>query len=269
MDELTDRCSGHPSVIAVSVGNEVPVDVVRLSGARAVEELLSDRVNALHEALPDVLVTYVNFPTTEFLEPDDLDFLSFNVFLESPSKLRHYLAHLQVLARERPLVISELGLAGDVHGEAAQAESLARQLQILDQVGCAGGFVFSWTDQWAVADVRVDGWGFGLTRLDRTPKPALGVVEDWCRTDGVRSTRQEWPRMSVVVCAYNEEQTIEECLRAACSQGYPSFEVIVCDDGSTDRTAELAGRFPARAASWRAWQRQERGMASRDGGHRR
>ncbi|MDP8932242.1 MAG: glycosyltransferase [Actinomycetota bacterium] len=246
VEELGERCAGHPSVVGVSVGNEVPVDVVRFIGARAVEALLSDRVRAVHETLPDVLVTYVNFPTTEFLEPEDLDFLSFNVFLESPSQLRRYLAHLQVLARGRPLVISELGLAGDVEGEAAQAESLAWQLRSLDEAGCAGGFVFSWTDEWAVADVPVEGWGFGLTRVDRTPKAALKVVQDWCQADGVRSARGAWPRMSVVVCAYNEETTIEDCLRAACTLDYPDLEVIVCDDGSTDRTVELARRFPVR-----------------------
>lgn len=246
VEELGERCAAHRSVVAVAVGNEVPVDVVRFTGARAVEELLSDRVRAIHEALPDVLATYVNFPTTEFLEPDDLDFLSFNLFLESPSQLQRYLAHLQLLARGRPLVISELGLAADVQGETAQAESLAWQLRSLDEAGCAGGFVFSWTDEWAVADVPVEGWGFGLTRVDRTPKPALSVVEHWCQTDGVRSARPAWPRMSVVVCAYNEEATIEECLWAACTLDYPDLEIIVCDDGSTDRTAELARRFPVR-----------------------
>jgi O-antigen biosynthesis protein len=47
-----------------------------------------------------------------------------------------------------------------------------------------------------------------------------------------------------VVCAYNEERTIEQCLASLERCNYPDLEVVVCDDGSSDRTLELARRFP-------------------------
>jgi glycosyltransferase involved in cell wall biosynthesis len=47
------------------------------------------------------------------------------------------------------------------------------------------------------------------------------------------------PLVSVIVPAYQAERFIEETLDSAASQDYPAVEVIVVDDGSTDRTAEL------------------------------
>jgi len=49
--------------------------------------------------------------------------------------------------------------------------------------------------------------------------------------------------VSVIVPAYNAERTLAECLHALTQQDYPALEIIVVDDGSTDRTGEIAQRF--------------------------
>ena len=54
------------------------------------------------------------------------------------------------------------------------------------------------------------------------------------------------PRISVLVRAYNDEAFIERTLNGVFSQSVAPFEVIVCDDASTDRTREIAARFPVR-----------------------
>jgi O-antigen biosynthesis protein len=243
VSETMERCAGRPGVLAVAVGNEIPADLVRLHGIGRVEDILSALVGEVHSADPGMPATYVNYPTTEFLEVEGQDLACFNVFLEDPDALRRYLRHLQVAVGPRPLVITELGLAGAIHGEDLQAESLDRQLRVVDETGCAGASVFAWTDEWAVDDRPVEGWGFGITREDRSPKPAFPVVEGWARRS-LRDLRDAWPRVSVVVCAYNEERTIAECLGSLAACEYPDLEVIMCDDGSTDRTLELARRFP-------------------------
>ena len=71
---------------------------------------------------PGALVTYVNYPTTEYLELPFVDFLAFNVYLESREQLAAYLARLQNLAGERPLLLAEIGLDSRRNGEKAQAE---------------------------------------------------------------------------------------------------------------------------------------------------
>jgi glycosyltransferase involved in cell wall biosynthesis len=239
------RCAARPEVLAIAVGNEVPVDVVRVHGIGAVQHELSTLVAEVHAADPQMPATYVNFPTTEFLGVDGQDLVCFNVFLEDPCALRRYLRHLQVISGSLPLVVTELGLPAAVHGEAAQAESLRTQLAEVDDAGCAGATVFSWTDEWGVGGQPVDGWEFGITDAEREAKPALGVVSRWARSKLVER-RARWPKISVVVCAYNEERTIGECLASLARCEYPDLEVLVCDDGSTDRTLEIARQFPFR-----------------------
>lgn len=51
--------------------------------------------------------------------------------------------------------------------------------------------------------------------------------------------------MSVVVAAYDEEEHIGRLLTSLQSQTWPSLEVLVADDGSRDRTAEIAEQMGA------------------------
>ena len=58
------------------------------------------------------------------------------------------------------------------------------------------------------------------------------------------------PKVAVLIPAYNEEKVIERTVRAALNSDYPNLRVIVIDDGSKDRTLEVArNAFRAEAAS--------------------
>jgi cellulose synthase/poly-beta-1,6-N-acetylglucosamine synthase-like glycosyltransferase len=61
------------------------------------------------------------------------------------------------------------------------------------------------------------------------------------------------PKVSIIVAAYNSQDTIEECLKSILAQSYPgdSFEVIVMDGGSKDATVKIAEKFPIKVVSIR------------------
>jgi len=54
------------------------------------------------------------------------------------------------------------------------------------------------------------------------------------------------PIVSVIVTTYNVEQYIREALDSVFSQTYPSLEVLVVDDGSTDRTRTILTEYEPR-----------------------
>jgi GT2 family glycosyltransferase len=242
VQKLVRQCAGHPAILCYVVGNEIPTSVVRWHGKRRIENFIGRLYRVVKAEDPGALVTYVNYPTTEYLDLPFIDFVAFNVYLESREQLSSYLARLQNLAGERPLLLTEFGLDSRRNGETAQAETLQWQIATSFEKGCAGAVVFAWTDEWNREGYEVTEWDFGLTARDRKPKPALATVAR--AFDEVPFPRESpWPRISVVVCSYNGARTIEETLRALTKQNYPDYEVIVVDDGSTDATADIARKY--------------------------
>lgn len=55
--------------------------------------------------------------------------------------------------------------------------------------------------------------------------------------------RTNHPLVSVVIPVYNGEQYLEEALRSVFNQSYSPLEVVMVNDGSTDRSADIAGSF--------------------------
>ena len=74
----------------------------------------------------------------------------------------------------------------------------------------------------------------------------IGLVESIARAR--QSEEENYPliflstmtkSVSVIIPAHNEEGWIQDCLASVLSLNYPKFEVIVVNDGSTDKTLEI------------------------------
>ncbi|MBC6491730.1 glycosyltransferase [Flavihumibacter stibioxidans] len=238
-------CRQHEAILCFAIGNEIPSPIVRWYGPEAIQRFIRRLYQVVKEEDPRALVTYVNYPTTEYLRLDFLDFDCFNVYLETEEKLKRYLFRLHNLSGNRPLVLAEIGLDSLRNGPEKQADVLNWQVRNIFSGGCAGTFVFAWTDEWWRGGLDIEDWDFGLVTRDRQPKPALSAVAK-VFAEAPFQGEAELPLISVVVCTYNGSPTIRDTLNGLMTLDYPNFEVIVVSDGSTDGVESIIREYPFR-----------------------
>jgi O-antigen biosynthesis protein len=241
-----EGCRRHASVFAYLIGNEIPPEIVRWHGADHTRSFLSGLVESAKSKDPDRFVSYANFPSTEYLDIDFADFLAFNVYLHREQDFRRYLYHLHNLAGDRPLVLTEIGIDSKGQGTDFQAQALSWQLRAGFETGAAGAVIFSWTDDWHAYSgqegFQVEDWAFGLVDRKRRQKPAFAAVQQ-VYDNPLPPALIAHPKVSVVVCVYNGERTIDACLASLENLNYPNYEVVVVNDGSTDGTRQIAESY--------------------------
>ncbi|HEY5704261.1 MAG TPA: glycosyltransferase [Terrimicrobiaceae bacterium] len=247
--------AGHPALLGYLVANEISSTMVRWYGVRRVTEFVENMINVGRDADDDVLFSYASYPPTEYLLPANMDFYTFNVYLHRQSDFDRYLARLQNLAEDRPLIMGEFGMDTLRHPQEEQAEMLSWHIESVVRGGLAGTFLYTWTDEWWCNGQDITDWAFGLTTRERKPKEALSRVKALF-ADSQSMTRKvklpSYPKVSVIVCSYNGAKTLDRCLESLKHLEYPDYEVILVDDGSKDNTQEIAAKH-----SWIANIRQE------------
>jgi len=245
--ESVRRIAGHPALLLAALGNEIPAAIVRWHGQVRIERFLADLFESVRDAVPDLLLTYVNFPPTEYLELPFIDVCAFNVYLHREDDLRRYIARLQHVAGTRPLLLAEAGADSLREGEERQAALTAMQLRVSFAEGACGAIAFAWTDEWWRGGRDVTDWAFGLVNRENRSKPALEAVSRvFAQAPFGDIPWTAWPKVSVIVCAYNAEDTIDECLTSLGKLTYRPFEIIVVNDGSRDATGSRARQHHCR-----------------------
>lgn len=237
-----NACSRHPAVFAFSIANEIPADIVRWSGAAAVADFIDNLIGEAKRVDPDCLCTFTNYPPTEFLRPQRVDFTCFNLYLHQEQSFKNYLARLQMMSEAKPLVLGEIGIDSLREGESRKCELLQWQIRDLFRAGLAGAVVFTFTDEWFKDGRFVEDWRMGLTTADRRPKPSFEAVHKRF-IEAPYFPLAKSPKVSVVVAAYNAERTLKACLDSLQKLHYPDYEIILVDDGSTDSTPQIAAQY--------------------------
>jgi glycosyltransferase involved in cell wall biosynthesis len=92
-------------------------------------------------------------------------------------------------------------------------------------------------------------------RLDELPTPSEKKI-GWPWTEQTNPLPDkmpdgsDWPRISIVTPSYNQGQFIEETIRSVLLQGYPNFEYIIIDGGSTDNSVEIIKKYDQFLSYW-------------------
>jgi GT2 family glycosyltransferase len=244
------------AIFAYSLGNEIRPDLIRWYGMGRVSRFLAELYDIARNIDPQGLFTYSNYPSAEYLDLSFFDLICFNVYLHNETDFRRYMTHLLMLAGDRPLVLSETGMDPIREGEAHQAQLLQWQARAAFEVGLSGLIIFAFTDEWHTGGMEITDWDFGLVTRERKRKQAFSAVAR-VFAHPLPPRLESPPKVSVVVAAYNAESTLADCLDSLKRVDYPDCEIIVVDDGSSDRTAEIA-----RAAGVNLVSREHQGLAA-------
>lgn len=69
-------------------------------------------------------------------------------------------------------------------------------------------------------------------------------------------------KISVIVTAYNEEKLIGPCLDSLLKQTWPNYEIVVIDDGSTDRSGDIINSYATQHCTIKALHQQNAGVTA-------
>jgi hypothetical protein len=242
--EKVTELGDHPAVLAFALGNEIPPGVVRWHGRRRVEHFLRHLYEDAKRASPESLFTYVNFPPTEFLDLSFFDICAFNVYLHREAELRAYLARLQHIAGQKPLLLAEAGATASAKARTARPRSPAMHVprRVRGRARAARSRSRGPKSGGAAAIRSTTGSSAGRS-ASGGEAAAAAVAAAFDDAPFSAERQRAWPRVSVVVCAYNAADTLEDNLRSLERLTYPDYEIILVNDGSKDRTSEIGRRF--------------------------
>ena len=128
-----------PNLLSLMIGNELPPQIVRWYGPSRIEAFLAELADEAKQVDPDALVSYANFPMTEYLELDFLDFACFNVYLHREADLA--LTSACRTSRCSGRWCYQFGVDSVREGDEEQAR-VGTSIAAAAELGCAGTVVF-------------------------------------------------------------------------------------------------------------------------------
>jgi glycosyltransferase involved in cell wall biosynthesis len=215
----------HPALIGYLIDCPIAPEQLRMLGVERLRNALDRIVREIRLRDGRALVGLKHRPSTVALAIRAEDFLYAEVAGFTPAELAPFVIALHNLAMARPVVI-EFPKAVAGHG-LEQDELVATAFG----VGAAGVVAPP------VSHPRVQDW-LAMRPMRVEEASPFVSLNGTCPPRPPRT-----PMVSVVICAYNAERTMLPCLESLRRLKYPNYEIVIVDDGSRDRTAEIAMQF--------------------------
>lgn len=214
--------SGRHGLIGFLINCPIGQDALRAYGLRRARRRMKGLIEVIRSRNEHALVAIRHRPETRGMALLEEDFIYGDVPALAPVQLRDYVVGLHNIAEVRPLVIEFS------HASPGQDEAVG----VAFGAGVAGVVAppvpAPASSDWLGARILHASELMPFVTLNGTCPPALPKT----------------PMVSVVICAYNAERTMRPCLESLRKLDYPEYEVVIVDDGSRDRTAEIAMDFP-------------------------
>ena len=80
--------------------------------------------------------------------------------------------------------------------------------------------------------------------------------------EGAVIDRVDIPKISVIVPVHNTESFLRNCLDSIVEQSYSNLEILLVDDGSTDRSGSICDIYAAMDSRIRVFHQQNNGVAA-------
>ena len=69
------------------------------------------------------------------------------------------------------------------------------------------------------------------------------------------------PLLSIIVPIYNVEQYVDKCIQSILNQTYQNLEIILVDDGATDRSGSIADSYAAKDKRVKVFHKENGGLS--------
>jgi glycosyltransferase involved in cell wall biosynthesis len=226
--EQVTSLRGYPGLIGYLLDCPVDPDTVRSHGLEILRARFGRMVAAIRDVDAHKLVGLKHRADTIGLTLHNEDFVYAIIPPLTPEELRSSIIRLHNLAEARPVVLEFVSTPPD------QDELIAYAFGL----GAAGVVAQAPRHDKRISKFFVDD-SLSFKRLQTSELMPFLALNGSC------PPKPAWtPKVSVIICAYNAERTMRQCLESLRKLDYPNFEVIIVDDGSRDATAQIAVEFP-------------------------
>ncbi|MGH7782214.1 MAG: glycosyltransferase [Candidatus Binataceae bacterium] len=212
----------HRALCAYIIDCPISQDELRAAGFMKVRGKMRALLRAIKRRDAHAMVALKHRPATRALSLLEEDFLYAELPALEPVELREFVTGLHNVAEARPVVVEFR------EASPGQDEAVATAFG----TGAAGVVA-------PPVPVAASHDWLGIRMLRAAELMPFVTLNGSC-PPGAPHT----PMVSVVICAYNAERTMRQCLQSLTRLAYPNYEVVIVDDGSRDRTAEISMEFP-------------------------
>ena len=91
--------------------------------------------------------------------------------------------------------------------------------------------------------------------INELPPPPAGKT-GWPWTEETHPSKYHaniaWPKLTVVTPSYNQDQFLEQTIRAVLLQNYPNLEFIIIDGGSNDNSVQIIKKYAPWLSYWQS-----------------